>query len=51
MYTELDLKEGSLQDVKVVKSTDKPKIVTWEDWIRQLQCAKGVLIHKTEEKS
>lgn len=49
MYTELDLKEGSLSDVKLIKSTDKPKIVTWEDWIRQLQCAKTILVDKNEK--
>lgn len=49
MYTEIDVKNGSLSDIKTSKSTDKPKIVTWEDWIRQLQCAKTILVDKNEK--
>lgn len=40
MNSEIKLKKGQkAEDVQYV-SSNKPKTVTWEDWLRNLKCAK-----------
>lgn len=43
-----EIQEGD--KIALVDCNEKPKIVTWEDWIRQLQCSKTILsVDKNEE--